>query len=94
MTRARLREAIRATDPIYMALRWREMVTRCPYSVPSPNSLWHLGSYLMYLGMLVLQVVVSVSDGHHKLVRWRLVSHCAIDGYIIVRHQTHGVYGI
>ena len=81
VTRARIREAIRATDPIYTALRWREMVTRHPYSVPSPNSLWHLGSYLMYLGMLVLQVVVSVSDGHHKLVRWRLVSHCAIDGY-------------
>lgn len=21
------------------------------------------------------------SDGHHKLIRWRLVTHCAIDGY-------------
>jgi hypothetical protein len=20
-------------------------------------------------------------DGHHKLIRWRLVTHCAIDGY-------------
>ena len=43
VTRARVREAIRATDPIYTALRWTEMTTRRPYSVPSPNSLWHLG---------------------------------------------------
>ena len=20
-------------------------------------------------------------DGHHKLIRWRLVTHCGIDGY-------------
>jgi len=43
VTRARIREAIRATDPIYTALRWREMTTRRPYSIPSPNSLWHVG---------------------------------------------------
>ena len=25
--------------------------------------------------------IVFIIDGHHKLVRWRLVTHCAIDGY-------------
>ena len=22
-----------------------------------------------------------IADGHHKLVRWRIVTHCCIDGY-------------
>lgn len=26
-------------------------------------------------------ILFSIIDGHHKLVRWRLVTHCAIDGY-------------
>lgn len=39
---ARVREAIRVTDPIHSALRWSEMTSRRPYTVPGPNSLWHL----------------------------------------------------
>ena len=42
--RARVRSAIRATDPINTAIRWQGTVTsRRPYSVPGPNSLWHIG---------------------------------------------------
>lgn len=42
--RARLREAIHATDPIQVALRWQgNLASRRPYSVPGPNSLWHIG---------------------------------------------------
>ncbi|XP_064384818.1 uncharacterized protein LOC135333721 [Halichondria panicea] len=63
VTRQRVRNAIHATDPLNAALRWRGILTaRRPYSVPSPNSLWHM-------------------DGHHKLVRWGMVTHGAIDGY-------------
>ena len=43
VTRARVREAMRASDPINTALRWREITPRQPYSVPGPNSLWHIG---------------------------------------------------
>ncbi len=43
VTRARVRESIRITDPLNNALRWKGMTPRRPYSVPSPNSLWHLG---------------------------------------------------
>ena len=44
VTRARVRSAIRTTDPIHTALRWRgDLTRRRPYSVPGPNSLWHLG---------------------------------------------------
>ena len=43
VTRERVRCAIRNTDPLYTALRWREVIKRQLYSVPGPNSLWHLG---------------------------------------------------
>ena len=44
ITRARVREAVRSTDPINTALRWQGGLTpRRPYSVPGPNSLWHIG---------------------------------------------------
>ena len=42
--RASVREAVRETDPINTALRWQGSLTsRRPYSVPGPNSLWHIG---------------------------------------------------
>lgn len=44
VTRERVRNAIRAVDPIETALRWRgQQVHRQPYRVPGPNSLWYLG---------------------------------------------------
>ena len=46
VTRARVREAMKASDPIHTALRWREITPRRPYSVPGPNSLWHIGMLL------------------------------------------------
>ena len=46
VTRSRVREAIRNTDPMHTALRWREVTSRRCYSVPGPNSLWHLGRYI------------------------------------------------
>ena len=42
--RQRLRQAIREIDPLHTALRWRgDLTGRRPYSVPGPNSLWHMG---------------------------------------------------
>ena len=42
--RQQLREAIHQTDPLNTPLRWRGILTtHCPYSVPAPNSLWHVG---------------------------------------------------
>ena len=44
VTRERMRLAISATDPINTSLRWRGNLSyRRPYSVPGPNSLWHIG---------------------------------------------------
>ena len=44
--RERIREASRRTDPLNTALRWHGTTTRQPYSVPGPNSLWHIGMYI------------------------------------------------
>lgn len=44
VTRERVRNALRQSDPLSSALRWRGNLTRRrPYSVPGPNSLWHIG---------------------------------------------------
>lgn len=44
VTRSRLRFAIREVDPLQRALRWSaQLARRQPYSVPGPNSLWHIG---------------------------------------------------
>ena len=44
VTRERMRRAIHSTDPINTSLRWRgNLSCRQPYSVPGPNSLWHIG---------------------------------------------------
>ena len=50
---------------------------RRPYSVAGPNSLWHLGEYLHFQKKYLLVYI----DGHHKLIRWRFVTHGGIDGY-------------
>ena len=44
ITRERVRQSLRSTDPINTTLRWRANLSqRRPYSVPGPNSLWHIG---------------------------------------------------
>ena len=45
VTRHRVRHAIQLSDPLNTPLRWGAgIVTRRPYSVPGPNSLWHIGT--------------------------------------------------
>ena len=41
--RHRVRQMLHKVDPISSALRWHSKTKRKPYSVPGPNSLWHLG---------------------------------------------------
>ena len=44
ITKSRVRNCIQTTDPIQTALQWRgQLAPRQPYSVPCPNSLWHIG---------------------------------------------------
>ncbi len=60
--RRRITEILQHIDPVGRAQRWHSVVHRRTYSVPGPNSLWHI-------------------DGHHSLIRWRIVIHGGIDGY-------------
>lgn len=46
VTRARVRNALRLSDPLSRALRWPGMTRRRVYSVAGPNSLWHIGKTL------------------------------------------------
>lgn len=60
--RDRVRESLTRVDPRNTSLRWACVITRRLYSVPGPNSLWHI-------------------DGHHCLIRWKMVVHGCIDGF-------------
>lgn len=43
-SRERVRHILRRIDPLNTALRWGgNLTSRRPYSVPGPNSLWHIG---------------------------------------------------
>ena len=42
-SRETLREVIHDIDPINTVLRWSTKIVRRSYSVPGPNSLWHIG---------------------------------------------------
>ncbi|KAG8928962.1 hypothetical protein FRC01_005115 [Tulasnella sp. 417] len=59
--RWKIRQIIRQIDPLGVETRWKRAILRRTYSVPFPNSLWHI-------------------DGHHKLIRWKIVTHGGIDG--------------
>ena len=43
--RRRIRECLARVHPANTALRWRIVVSRRQYSVPWPNSLWHLDGH-------------------------------------------------
>ncbi len=84
VTRDRVRRVIREIDPLSIAMRGpRGLTAWRPYSFPGPNSLWHVGKFWKYiLGDHIHKCVpFYIPDGHHKLVRWRLVTHAGIDGY-------------
>lgn len=67
VTRHRLREAIRITDPLHTALRWRGGLTsRRPYSVPGPNSLWHIDGHHKLIRWKF--VVHGGIDGHSRMI--------------------------
>lgn len=47
--RHRVRQILHKVDPISTALRWNSKTKRKPYSVPGPNSLWHLGKNILFM---------------------------------------------
>ena len=67
--RRRITDMLQYIDPVGRSQRWHSVVRRRTYSVPGPNSLWHI-------------------DGHHSLIRWRIVIHGGmLEGKISVLEQ-------
>ena len=67
--RWRVSNCLRRLDPVGTALRWRLVIFRRTYSVPTPNSLWHFDSaHKLIRWKLIVHVCI---DGFS-----RLITHC------------------
>ena len=70
--RWRVRNCLHTLDPIGTALRWRLAIYRRKYSVPTPNSLWHIDSnHKLIRWRLITHVCV---DGYSRLI----IMHTAV----------------
>ena len=57
----RVSQCLRRVDPIGTALRWRLVIYRRKYNVPTPNSLWHFDSaHKLIRWKLVVHVCIDV----------------------------------
>ena len=67
--RWRVSNCLRRLDPVGTALRWRLVIYRRRYNVPTPNSLWHFDSaHKLIRWKLIVHVCI---DGFS-----RLITHC------------------
>ena len=68
----RITEALLRVDPRNSNLRWTSIIQRRKYSVPSPNSLWHIDGHhsLINLGF----VIHGAIDGFSRLI---VYLHCS-----------------
>ena len=67
--RWRVSNCLRRLDPVGTALRWRLVIYRRKYKVPTPNSLWHFDSaHKLIRWKLIVHVCI---DGFS-----RLITHC------------------
>ena len=65
----RVSNCLRRLDPVGTALRWRLVIYRRKYNVPTPNSLWHFDSaHKLIRWKLIVHVCI---DGFS-----RLITHC------------------
>ena len=64
--RDRIRASISRVDPINCRLRWATVISRRAYSVPGPNSLWHIDGHhsLITWGF----VIHGCIDGYSRLI--------------------------
>ena len=71
--RRSVRASLNRVDPINSALRWGALVSRQVYSVPWPNSLWHLDGHhsLIHWGL----VIHGCIDGYSRRIMFLLCSN-------------------
>mgnify|MGYP003429371256 FL=1 len=70
--RKRLRESIQRINPLNSMTRWHQPIARRTYSVPGPNSLWHIDGHHSLIRWRF--VVHGCIDGFSRLVTYL---HCA-----------------
>ena len=61
VARERVRQAVRATDPLNTALWWRSLAPRQPYSVPSPIPCGTLVSLVLFT-IIIIMLFMHVCD--------------------------------
>lgn len=64
--RSRIRASIARVDPVNTRIRWATVISRRTYSVPAPNSLWHIDGHhsLITWGF----VIHGAIDGFSRLI--------------------------
>ena len=66
-----MRESLTRVDPVNTALRWGIVVSRRKYSVPWPNSLWHLdGHHSLIRWGLVIHGCIDGFSRRIVFLRW------------------------
>ena len=55
--RDRVRSSLTRVDPDNTLLHWAAVISRCVYSVPWPNSLWHMGVLMAFPAWLYICIV-------------------------------------
>ena len=66
LQRQRVRESIARVDPTNAHLRWAITVSRRAYSVPRPNSLWHIDGHHSLINWSF--VIHGGIDGYSRLI--------------------------
>lgn len=72
--RKRLRESFQRINKFNSTMRWHQPIARRTYSVPGPNSLWHIDGHHSLIRWRF--VVHGCIDGYSRLVTYL---HCATD---------------
>ena len=82
MQRNRIQDSLRRVDPVYSALRWGLVSYRRVYSVPAPQSLWHIdGHHALIRWRFVTHGGI---DGYSRMI---VVLRCSTDNKAeTVRH--------
>lgn len=77
--RERVRQSLHRVDPISLSLRRHVAIQRRQYFVSGPNALWLVKPNACIIHMFHNNELIYINfrhiDGHHKLIRWKLVIH-------------------
>ena len=72
--RRRVKQSVASNDPIHSNMRWHKVLSRRSYSVPGPNSLWHIDGHHSLIRWKF--VIHGGIDGYsHSIVYLQCIYH-------------------